>query len=185
MNNGLLDIFNTTFSDDYKPLYRNDGNANFTDISYQMGLGEPTVPFLGWGDAFFDYDNDGWKDLIFVNGHVYPQVDKMPWGTTWAQRPLLFHNVEGKKFELVPPVESTGLADVVRGRGMAVGDLFNDGKLDVVINVLDGHPVLLRNTSPDRHHWIELKLVGGPKRDRKSTRLNSSHEFVSRMPSSA
>ncbi|HEX7158945.1 MAG TPA: CRTAC1 family protein [Edaphobacter sp.] len=166
MNNGLLDIFNTTFSDDYKPLYRNDGNANFTDISYQMGLGEPTVPFLGWGDAFFDYDNDGWKDLMFVNGHVYPKVDSMPWGTSWAQRPMLFHNLQGKKFELVPPVEGTGLARVFRGRGLAVGDLFNDGKLDVVVNVLDDHPVLLRNVSPDKHHWIELKLVGGPKSPR-------------------
>jgi len=166
MNNGLLDIFNTTFSDDYKPLYRNDGNANFTDISYQMGLGEPTIPFLGWGDAFFDYDNDGWKDIIAVNGHVYPQVDRMPWGTTWAQRPLLFHNIQGKKFELIPPVEGTGLARVFRGRGLAVGDLFNDGKLDVVVNVLDDHPVLLRNVSPDHHHWIELKLIGGPKSPR-------------------
>ncbi|WP_263368321.1 CRTAC1 family protein [Edaphobacter bradus] len=166
MNNGLLDVFNTTFSDDYKPLYRNDGNANFTDISYQMGLGEPTIPFLGWGNAFFDYDNDGWKDLIFVNGHVYPKVDHMPWGTSWAERPLLFHNLEGKKFDLVPAVEGTGLAEVFRGRGMAVGDLFNDGKLDVVVNVLDGHPVLLRNVSPDTHHWIELKLVGGPKSPR-------------------
>jgi hypothetical protein len=165
-NNGLLDLYNTTFSDDYKPLYRNDGDANFTDISYQMGIAEPTIPFLGWGDAFLDYDNDGWKDLMAVNGHVYPLVDKEPWGTTWAQRALLFHNVDGKKFELVPPVEGTGLAKLYIGRGMAVGDLFNDGKLDVVINVLDGHPALLRNVSPDTHHWIELKLVGGAKSPR-------------------
>jgi enediyne biosynthesis protein E4 len=165
-NNGLLDLYNTTFSDDYNPLYRNDGDANFTDISYQMGIAEPTIPFLGWGNAFFDYDNDGWKDLIVANGHVYPIVDSKPWGTSWAQRPLLFHNVQGKKFDLVPPVEGTGLAIVVRGRGLAIGDLFNDGKLDAVINVLDGHPVLLRNVSPDTHHWIELKLVGGPRSPR-------------------
>ena len=165
-NNGMVDVFNTTFSDDYKPLYRNDGDANFTDISYQLGIAEITVPFLGWGDAFLDYDNDGWKDLIMSDGHVYPVVDKEPWGTSWAERPMLFHNIEGKKFEPVPPVAGTGLADVITGRGLAEGDLFNDGKLDVVINVEDGHPVLLRNVSPDHNHWLELKLVGGPKSPR-------------------
>ena len=165
-NNGMEDIFNTTFSDDYKVLYRNDGDANMTDVSYQVGIAEITVPFLGWGDAFLDYDNDGWKDLMMTDGHVYPQVDKEPWGTSWAQRPLLFHNIGGKKFEAVPPVEGSGLADVIGGRGMAEGDLFNDGKLDVVINVIDGHPVLLRNVSPDHNHWLELKLVGGPKSPR-------------------
>jgi hypothetical protein len=165
-NNGLLDIYNTTFSDDYKPLYHNEGDANFTDISYQMGIAEVSVPFLGWGDAFIDYDNDGWKDLLTVNGHVYPQVDHHPWGTTWAQRPLLFHNLKGKKFETVPAVEGTGLALVIPARGLAVGDLFNDGKIDAVINVEDQHPVILRNVNPDNNHWLELKLVGGPKSPR-------------------
>jgi hypothetical protein len=165
-NNGLVDFYHTTFSDDYNPLYRNDGDANFTDVSYQMGIAEPTIPFLGWGDAFMDFDNDGWKDLMVVNGHVYPSVDRTNWGTTWAQRPLLFHNVLGKKFDLMPAVEGTALAKVYVGRGMAVGDLFNDGKLDVVINVLDGHPALLRNVSSDTHHWVELKLVGGAKSPR-------------------
>jgi enediyne biosynthesis protein E4 len=165
-NNGLIDIYNTTFSDDYNPLYRNDGDGNFTDISYQMGIAEPTIPFLGWGTAFLDFDNDGWKDLIVANGHVYPQVDHTTWGTSWAQRALLFHNIDGKKFDLEPAVEGTGLAALYVGRGMAVGDLFNDGKLDIVINSLDHHPGLLRNVSQDTHHWIELKLVGGPKSPR-------------------
>jgi hypothetical protein len=165
-NNDMVDIFNTTFSDDYKPFYRNEGDANFTDISYRLGIAEISVPFLGWGDAFLDYDNDGWKDLMLADGHVYPEVDQHPWGTTWAQRPMLFHNIGGKKLEAVPAVVGSGLADVIVGRGMAVGDLFNDGKLDVVINVMDGHPVLLRNVSPDKNHWLELKLVGGPKSPR-------------------
>ncbi|MGA2569654.1 MAG: CRTAC1 family protein [Terracidiphilus sp.] len=165
-NNGMLDVFDTTFSDDYKPLYRNEGDANLTDISYQMGIAAVSVPFLGWGDAFLDYDNDGWKDLMMADGHVYPQVDKHPWGTSWAQRPMLFHNIGGKKFEAAPAVEGSGLADVIAGRGMAVGDLFNDGKLDVVINVEDGHPVILRNVSQDQNHWLEMRLVGGAKSPR-------------------
>jgi len=165
-NNGMLDVFDTTFSDNYKPLYHNEGDANMTDVSYEMGLGEITVPFLSWGDAFMDYDNDGWKDLLMADGHVYPQADKYNWGTSWKERPMLFHNMGGKKFEPVPAVESTGLADVIAGRGMAVGDLFNDGKLDAVINVMDGHPVLLRNVSDDHNHWLELKLAGGAKSPR-------------------
>jgi hypothetical protein len=162
-NNGMLDVFDTTFSDDYKPLYHNEGDANLTDISYHLGLAEISVPFLSWGDAFFDYDNDGWKDLMMADGHVYPQADKYAWGTSWAQRPMLFQNLGGQKFEPVPAVEGSGLAVVIAGRGMAVGDLFNDGKLDAVISVMDGHPVLLRNVNPDKNHWLELKLVGGGK----------------------
>jgi hypothetical protein len=165
-NNGLIDIYNTVFSDDYNPLYRNDGDANFTDVSYQIGIAEPTIPFLGWGTAFFDYDNDGWKDIIVANGHIYPAVDHVSWGTSWAQRPLLFHNVNGTKFDLMPAVEGTALAQTYVGRGLAVGDLFNDGKLDVILNVLDGVPALLRNVSPDKNHWVELKLIGGPKSPR-------------------
>ncbi len=168
-NNGMLDVFNTTFSDDYKPLYHNEGDANFTDVSYHIGLGEVTVPFLSWGDAFFDYDNDGWKDLMMSDGHVYPQADKYNWGTSWKERPMLFHNLQGKSFENVPAVEGTGLAVVIAGRGMAVGDLFNDGKIDAVINVMDGHPVLLRNVDANQNHWIELKLTGSGKSPRDAT----------------
>ena len=167
-HNGLIDIYNTTFSDDYNPLYRNDGDANFTDISYEMGIAEPTIPFLGWGTTFLDYDNDGWLDLIVANGHVYPGVDQTNWGTSWKQRPLLFHNVNGK-FTLVPAVEGTGLATVGVGRGMAVGDLFNNGHLDVVINNLDGTPTVLKNVTATGNHWIGLKLIGGPKSPRDGT----------------
>jgi hypothetical protein len=165
-NNGRLDLFNTTFSDDYDVLYRNDGDANFTDDSYAAGVAEPTVPFLGWATEFIDYDNDGWKDLFAVNGHVYPLVDQNNWGTTYAERPLLFRNQLGKKFELVPPVEGTGLALVIPARGAAFGDLFNDGRIDVVINNMDLPPSLLRNVNRDKHHWVELSLVGGLKSPR-------------------
>jgi hypothetical protein len=165
-NNGRLGLFNTTFSDDYDVLYRNDGDANYTDDSYAAGVAEPTVPFLGWATEFIDYDNDGWKDLFLVNGHVYPTVDQNNWGTTYAERPLLFHNQLGKKFDLVPAVEGTGLALVIPARGAAFGDLFNDGRIDAVINNIDSVPVLLRNVNPDHHHWVELSLIGGAKSPR-------------------
>jgi len=173
-NNGRLSLYTTTFSDDYKTLYRNDGDANFVDVTPKMGIAEATYPFLSWGTQFFDYDNDGWKDLMFVSGHVYPQVDQHNWGTSWAERPLLFHNEDhGKKFEVMPAVEGTGLADVIPARGAAFGDLFNDGKIDLVINCMDHAPVLLRNVNDDHNHWVGLFLIGGPKspRDAVGTRV--------------
>jgi len=163
-NNGHLDLVNSTFSDDYFVVFRNDGTGTFDDVSYQVGVAESTVPFVGFGDGFLDYDNDGWKDLMFINGHVYPGVDKEPgWGLSYAQRPLLFHNDQKGKFQVVPAVEGTGLAETAVGRGAAFGDLFNDGKIDVVVNNLDGSPLLLRNITADHHHWVDLHLVGGPK----------------------
>jgi hypothetical protein len=165
-NNGLLDLLVTDFSDDYKALYRNDGEASFSEVGDEAGITKMAVPFVGWGDGFLDYDNDGWKDIMMVNGHVYPQVDEHDWGTTFAERPLLFHNNRKGKFEYVPPVKGSGLATLTSGRGAAFGDLFNNGKIDVVINPIDGPPVLLKNVDPDHHHWVELKLVGGPKSPR-------------------
>jgi hypothetical protein len=166
-NNGHLSIVSTTFSDDYNVLFQNDGTGFFTDVSYQAGIAVSSIPFVGFGDGFLDYDNDGWKDLLIINGHVYPEVDRHPdWGTSYAERPLLYHNVKNGKFELVPPVEGTGLAHVSVGRGAAFGDIFNDGKIDVVINNMDGVPTLLRNVNPDHHHWVDLKLIGGPRSPR-------------------
>jgi hypothetical protein len=173
-NNGLIDFYVSDFGDDYKVLYHNDGDASFTDVSYKAGLAQTTIPFVGWGDGFIDYDNDGWLDLFEVNGHVYPEVDQHDWGTTWAERPLLFHNVpepsgKDRRFQYVPPVKGTGLADVIPARGAAFGDLFNDGKIDVIINPIDGPAALLRNVNPDHHHWVEIGLVGGPKSPRDAT----------------
>lgn len=166
-NNGHVSLVNTAFSDDYNVLFQNDGNGNFNDVSFEAQIAEPTMPFVGFGDGFLDYDNDGWKDLMFINGHVYPDVDKHPdWGMSYAQRSLLFRNLRNGKFELVPAVEGTGLAVTGVGRGAAFGDLFNDGKIDVVVNNLDSVPNLLRNVNPDKNHWVEFKLVGGPKSPR-------------------
>ena len=158
---GRLGLFITTFSDDYKTLYRNDGDASFTDVSFKAGLGSPTIPFLGWGAGFLDFDNDGLLDLFIANGHVYPVADQRDWGTTWAQRPQLFRNLDGAKFQEVLPATGSGLASVVCARGAAFGDLFNDGHIDVVLNNLDSPPTLLRNIAHNSNHWLTLNLVGG------------------------
>ena len=166
-NNGHLSIVSTDFANDFDVLFQNDGTGFFTDVSYQAGIAESSIPFVKFGDGFLDYDNDGWKDLLIINGHVYPQVDQHPeWGQSYAQRPLLYHNLKNGKFELVPAVEGSGLAVVSVGRGAAFGDFFNDGKIDVVINNMDGVPALLRNVNPDHHHWVEMRLIGGPRSPR-------------------
>ncbi len=161
-NDGRLDLALTDFSDDNKLIYHNDGDDNFTEVSEGMGVAESSTPFLGWGVGFLDYDNDGWKDLMMLNGHIYPVVDKMPWGTSYKERPLLYRNRSGKHFDLVPAVQGSGLAVLASARGAAFGDLFNEGKVDVVVNNLDESPTLLRNESADTHMWVCFKLVGGP-----------------------
>jgi enediyne biosynthesis protein E4 len=163
---GRVDFYLTTFSDDYKPLYRNDGSGEFSDVTAQAGLLQPSIPFLGWGAGFLDFDNDGLLDVFSANGHVYIQADGADWGTTWAQRPLLFRNLNGHRFEEVPPATGSGLAVVIPGRGAAFGDLFNTGKIDIVINNIDSHPTLLRNAVKNGNHWVTFKLVGGPKSPR-------------------
>ena len=163
---GRLDFLVTTFSDDYKTLYRNDGGNNFSDVTYRVGLGASTIPFLAWGTGFLDFDNDGLLDVFIANGHVYPWVDERDWGTTWAERPQLFRNLDGARFQEVPPATGSGLADVVAARGAAFGDLFNDGHIDVVLNNMDSAPTLLRNVVHNGNHWITFKLIGGPKSPR-------------------
>jgi enediyne biosynthesis protein E4 len=158
---GRLDFYVTAFSDDFNTLYRNDGNVSFSEVGFQASVSNITIPFLGWGTGFLDFDNDGLLDLFVANGHIYRWVDERDWGTTWAQRPLLFRNVDGTKFAEVPPATGSGLAAVIAARGAAFGDLFNDGHIDVVVNNMDAHPTLLRNVVKNDNHWISLKLVGG------------------------
>ncbi len=164
-NDGRVDFHITNFSDDSNTLYRNDGDANFTDITFQAGLGETTIPFLGWGTSFFDFDNDGWKDVLVANGHVYPVVDKFQWGTSFAQQLLLFKNSKQQangqiKFERVAATPKSGLADAMCARGAAIADFDGDGKLDIITSNMDSAPTLLRNVSGDKNNWITLKLIG-------------------------
>ncbi len=167
-NDGRVDFHITNFSDDSNTLYRNDGDANFTDISFQAGLGEPTIPFLGWGTSFIDYDNDGWKDVVVANGHVYPIVDKYQWGTSFAQQLLLFKNEKNVaksnlvRFERVAAAPNTALAESMTARGLVVADFDGDGKADVLTNNMDSTPCLMKNVSAGTNHWLKLKLVGDP-----------------------
>lgn len=158
---GKMDLYVTVFSDDFNTLYRNDGNFSLSETSFQAGVARTTIPFLGWGTGFLDFDNDGWLDLFVANGHVYPWIDTRDWGTTWNQRPLLFRNLDGTRFAEVPAATGSGLGEVFPARGAAFGDVFNDGKIDVVLNNLDAKPALLRNVVKNEDHWIGLHLVGG------------------------
>ncbi|MGH9159789.1 MAG: CRTAC1 family protein [Vicinamibacteraceae bacterium] len=160
-NDGDLDTHITNFSDDSNTLRRNDGRGAFVDVTVQSGLRAPTMPFLGWGTGFLDVDNDGWLDLFVANGHLYPEVDRFDWGMTWAQRPLLFRNRSGKRFEEVAAAPGSGLATLASARGAAFGDLDRDGRIDVVLNNHDGPPALLHNVST-AGHWLSLRLIGGP-----------------------
>jgi hypothetical protein len=161
-NDGRVDFYVTNFSDDSNTLRRNDGEGNFTDVTFQAGHGEVTLPFLGWGTSFIDYDNDGWLDLLVANGHVYPAVDKYQWGTSFRQQPLLFRNLMNGRFERVAAAPGSGLALAWSSRGLAVGDLDGDGRLDAVFNNIDSKPTVLRNVTKQQGHWLGLRLVGDP-----------------------
>jgi enediyne biosynthesis protein E4 len=157
---GRIDIFRTNFADDSDVLYHNDGDGNFTDVTFQMGLGEITLPFLGWGAHFFDYDNDGPLDLLVANGHIYPNVDAAGWGTTFKQRLLLFRNVKNRFYE-VGSSAGPALYTPRASRGSSIGDFDNDGDLDILLNNIDDTPTLLRNDGGNKAgHWLTLKLVG-------------------------
>jgi hypothetical protein len=161
--NGRNDFFFTTFSGDNYTLHRNRGGLDFSDATLPAGLAAITLPFLGWGTAFLDYDNDGWLDLVAVNGHIFPQADPASWGTSYLQRPLLLRNKNGQGFADVSGDQGSGFARPRSSRGAATGDLFNRGSIDIVVNNLDAEPALLRNRGAEQaHHWITLKLVGDP-----------------------
>jgi enediyne biosynthesis protein E4 len=156
---GRLDIFKTNFSDDTPTLYRNDGDGLFSDVTFAAGLGLHTQ-YLGWGTMFFDFDNDGWPDLILANGHVYPEVDKFHLSSGYMEPRLLYHNNGNATFTDISTAAGPGIQAASSARGLAVGDLWNDGQLSVVINNIYDKPSLLVNTVRSGNHWIAFKTVG-------------------------
>jgi enediyne biosynthesis protein E4 len=161
LNTGRLSIFVTNFAEEYNALYRNDGEY-FTDVSFRSKTAPPSLPLVMWGTSFLDYDNDGWLDLIAVSGHVYPQMDMVKTGASagYRQRKLLFHNKADGTFDDVSRQYGTLLTAERVSRGLAVGDLDNDGKLDVVVNDLDGPAQVLRNELAGVGNWLIVKLRG-------------------------
>jgi hypothetical protein len=157
---GRSSIFVTNFSDEYNAFYRHEREFLFADASYATQTAKPSLPFVGWGTGFLDYDNDGWLDLLVVNGHVYPQVDRPGAQTTYRQRKLLYRNRRDGTFAEVVQDLGPALGQPGVSRGAAFGDLDNDGDTDVVISDLDGAPTLLRNDGGNRNNFLVIDLVG-------------------------
>jgi enediyne biosynthesis protein E4 len=165
LHTGLPSIAITHFSEQYLELFRNDGKLSFTDVSNISRIARATTHVVGWGDAFYDFNNDGWLDLIAVNGHVYPQVDQANIGIHFREPGQLFLNQRDGTFRDVSDQVGAALKVPRVGRGLAVGDLFNDGVQEVVIENLEGAPVLFRPEGGPHNHWISLEL-GGTKSNR-------------------
>jgi enediyne biosynthesis protein E4 len=157
---GLFSLAITHFSDEYTALFRNDGKMSFSDVSYAAGIGPATTPYVGWGNAFFDFDNDGWPDLFQVNGHVYPQVDSLDITAKYREPGLLFLNQHDGTFKNISNLVGPALQTPQVSRGVAVGDLFNDGRLDIVIENLKGGPMILQPQGGPANHWIGFALEG-------------------------
>ncbi len=153
-HDGKLDLFVTNFDDDYNTLYHNDGRGSFTDVSYPTKVAAVSLPYVGWGTKFFDYDNDGWADLLVVNGHVYPQLPN------YKQRNLVHHNNRDGTFSEVGAQLGAPFLEKRTGRGAAFGDIDNDGDVDVVINNLDGAAQLLRNDDGNANKSVLIKTIG-------------------------
>ena len=166
LHTGRPSLYVTNFSDENDLLYRNDGNWNFTEVSYPSGVALPSLPWVKWGTAFVDLDNDGWLDLMTVAGHVYPQVDTLPSGGGYREPGLLQLNQGDGTFCDASDQAGPAVKEKRVSRGLAVGDLFNDGNVDVVISDLDGSPMILKNHGIPGRHWISFELAGS-----KSNRL--------------
>lgn len=156
---GWLDIFKTNFQHDTCNLYRNTGGGNFTDVSSLAGLGT-NIQYVNWGAGFADYDNDGWSDLFYVTGHVYPKVDDSELGIPFKTPRIVYRNLGDGRFQDVSSELGPGIDERFSSRGSAYGDYDNDGDIDVAVLNMNDPPSLLRNDGGNRNNWITLKLTG-------------------------
>jgi enediyne biosynthesis protein E4 len=156
---GWFDIFKTNFADDTCNLYHNNGDGTFADVSFAAGVGVNNR-YVAWGCGFMDYDNDGWPDIIQINGHVYPEVDKYNFGETFKNPRLVYKNLANGRFKDVSTEMGPGINEHFSSRGAAFGDYNNNGNMDVLILNLNDPPSLLRNDGGNRQNWIKIKLVG-------------------------
>lgn len=157
---GRMSLLLSHFDIEYAALYENEGDMNFTDVSIASGIARGTQGFVGWGDAFVDFDNDGWQDFFLVNGHVYPQVDSTHTTTRFLQPKALFINQHDGTFKNISRRDGPAIQIPQVSRGLAVGDLFNDGKMEAVVENLVGNPMILRPEGGPQHHWVSFQLEG-------------------------
>lgn len=157
--NGNLDIFKTHFADDTSIVYRNDGTANFEDLTARAGLGVETQ-FIGWGAGIVDLDNDGLPDLFLVTGNVYPGIESKLPSYPWKTPRVIFRNLGNGRFEELIEQAGPGVAAAHASRGCAFGDFDNDGDIDILIVNMNEPPSLLRNDTSGGNHWLKVKLVG-------------------------
>ena len=156
---GNLDIVKTNFAGDTPSLYHNMGGWNFEDATFQAGLGLHTQ-YLGWGCGWFDFDNDGWPDILICNGHVYPEVEQLTTEAGYPQKKLLYKNTRNGRFREVTQSGGPGITVPNASRGCAFGDFDNDGDVDFVVNTVNGLPQLVRCDSKLDTNWIKVKCIG-------------------------
>jgi len=159
LHDGHLSIFRSNFSDEFETLYRNRGAGNFDDVTLDAGLGGNTR-WVGWGAGFFDFDNDGWKDLLLVNGHAFPEVDTLHIDIHYKDRAILYRNMGAGRFEDISEHAGPGVLEKHSSRGATFGDIDNDGTVEIAINNQNESPSLLKQTEKPPGHWEILKLIG-------------------------
>src|ERR1700682_4869790 len=159
-HSGRLSFFVTHFEDQPNSLYRNLGPKGFDDVSWTSGVGQPSYPYVGWGTAFFDMDNDTWLDLFVANGHVYPQIDTLETGPRYREPILLHRNNRDGTFDEVSKESGLAALPLHSRRGAAFGDVFNGGNIDVLLLNVGEPPSLLKNMNADGYHRVLFKLIG-------------------------